>query len=182
MLNGSVRATVDRINNGTWPTYPDPQDRWASWYFANFGLNEQPLTGAGGAYSNPADTSTHTVTVFPGDDTPKYSFTLFTNYKFGGPLKGVTVGLGETWHSQEQYYSGVTHGSGQVETNAAGQLIVAYGPSEFNMDGFVKYDWKSWGHNQSIQLNVYNILDNKELNGFIFTPPITAKLTYGVRF
>ncbi len=182
VLNGSVRATVDRINNGTWPTYPYPQDMWASWYFANFGLNEQPLTGPGGAYSNPADTSTHTVSVFPGDDTPKYSYSLFTNLKLWGPLKGWTVGVGETWHSQEQYYSGVTHGSGQTETNAAGQLIVAYGPSQFNMDGFIKYDWKSWGYNQSVQVNVYNMLDDKELNGFIYTNPITAKVTYGIRF
>jgi outer membrane receptor protein involved in Fe transport len=183
VFTGSVDASVNRINNGTWPKYPYPQDMWAPWYFANFGLNEQPLTGAGGAYANPADTSTHTVNVFPGDDTPKYAYSLFENYKFhDGELRGLTIGLGESWHSQEQYYSGITHGSGQVETNAAGQLIVAYGPSQFNLDAFGKYEWRKGGYNQSIQLNVYNVLDNKELNGFIWTNPITAKLTYAISF
>lgn len=183
VLTANVHATVDRINNGTWPNYPyTAQDRWEPWFFANFGLNEQPLTGSGGAYSNPANTSTHVVNVFPGDDTPKYAYSVFENYKFSDRLKGLTVGVGESWHSQEEYYSGVTHGSGQVETNAAGQLIVAYGPSQFNLDAFIKYDWRSWGFTQSIQLNVYNLLDNKELNGFVWTNPLTAKLTYGVRF
>jgi iron complex outermembrane recepter protein len=182
VFNASVHASVDRINNGTWPKYPYPQDMWASWYFANFGLNEQPLTGPGGAYTNPADTSTHSVNVFPGDDTPKYAYSAFENYKFHDYLKGLTVGIGESWHSQEQYYSGVTHGSGQTETNAAGQLIVAYGPSQFNLDGFAKFEWKAGGYHQYLQANVYNILDDKELNGFIWTNPITAKVTYGVSF
>ncbi|HEY1765856.1 MAG TPA: hypothetical protein VGF85_13110, partial [Opitutaceae bacterium] len=183
VLSASIDATVRRINNGTWPNYPyTAQDRWEPWFFANFGLNEQPVSGAGGAYSNASDTSTHVVNVFPGDDSPKYSYSVFENYKFGGMLKGLTVGLGETWHSQEEYYSGVTHGSGQTETNAAGQLIVAYGPSQFNLDGFVKYEWTKWGYTQFAQFNIYNVLDNRELNGFIWTNPLTAKLTYGIKF
>jgi iron complex outermembrane recepter protein len=183
VFSASIDATVQRINNGTWPDYPYTQyDRWEPWFFANFGLNEQPLTGPGGAYSNPNDTSTHVVNVFPGDDSPKYAYSVFENYKFGGGLTGLTVGLGESWHSQEEYYSGVTHGSGQTETNAAGQLIVAYGPSQFNLDGFAKYEWKKWGYTQFVQFNIYNILDDKELNGFIWTNPLTAKLTYGIKF
>jgi len=88
----------------------------------------------------------------------------------------------QSWKSYSAPVGTVTHGSGQVETNAAGQLIVAYGPSQYNMDAFVKYDWKRWGYTQFVQLNVYNLLDDKELNGFIWTNPITAKLTYGVHF
>ncbi len=180
VFTASVHASVQRINNGTWPKYPYPADMWTPWYFDNFGLNGVPLNKV---YSDPTDSSTHTTTVAPGDDTPKYAYSLFENYKFdSGMLKGLTVGMGETWHSQEQYFSGITHGSGQVETNAKGFIIVAYGPSQFNLDAFAKYEWKSWGYTQFLQLNVYNVLDNKELNGFIRTNPITAKLGYGVRF
>jgi iron complex outermembrane recepter protein len=180
VFNASVDATVRRINNGTWPDYPSSADRWASWNFANFGLGELPLNQA---YTDPTNTSTHVDLVFPGDDSPKYAYSLFINYKFNrGELNGLTLGLGGNWHSQEQYYSGVTHGSGQVETNAAGQLIVAYGPSMFNMDAFAKYEWKRWGYHQFIQGNVYNVLDDKTLNGFVYTNPITAKLTYGISF
>jgi iron complex outermembrane receptor protein len=179
VLNANLKATVTRINNGTWPKYPFPQDMWASWYFANFGGEEEPLTVA---YKNPADTSTYVNNTFPGDDTPKYSVTLFANYKFSGMLKGWTVGLGGTWHSQEEYFSGVTHGSGQIETNSAGDLIVAYAPSEYFINAFVKYDWKSWGYNQFIQLNGYNLTNNNQLYGLIYNAPITGKLTYGIRF
>ncbi len=179
VINGSVKASVARINAGTWPDYPSTLDRWASWNFANFGLGELPLTAA---YTNPLNTSTHVDTVSPQDGFPKYSYDVFVNYKFGGQLKGWTIGAGGNWHSQEQYFSGVTHGSGQVETNAAGLIIVAYGPSEFNLDAFAKYEWRSWGHNQFAQLNVYNVLDNKDLNGLLYNVPITAKLTYGISF
>ncbi|GEM_PF-712141 len=180
VLTASVNASVQRINNGTWPKYPYAQDMWTPWYFDNFGLNGVPLNQV---YTNPQDTSTHQTTVAPGDDTPKYAYAMFENYKFdSGALKGLTVGLGETWHSQEQYFSGITHGSGQVETNAKGFIIVAYGPSMFNLDAFAKYEWKKWGYTQVLQLNVYNVLDDKELNGFIRTNPLTAKLSYGVRF
>ena len=179
VFTASVDASVNRINPGTWAKYPSPSDMWTPWYFDNFGLNGVPLDKV---YSNPADTSTHTTSVAPGDDTPKYSYALFENYKFGDSLKGLTVGLGETWHSQEQYFSGITHGSGQVETNAAGYIIVAYGPSMFNLDAFAKYEWKKWGYSQLVQVNVYNVLDDKTLNGFVRTNPTTAKLTYGIKF
>ena len=179
VLNASINATVTRINNGTWPKYPYPQDMWASWYFANFGGEEEPLTTA---YKNPADTSTYVNNTFPGDDSPKYSVALFTNYKFDGALKGWTVGIGGIWHSQEEYFSGVTHGSGQIETNAAGLLIVAYAPSEFFLNGFVKYEWKQWGYNQFLQLNAYNLTNNNQLYGLLYNEPLTAKLTYGIRF
>ena len=179
VVNANLRATVTRINAGTWPKYPSTLDRWASWNFANFGLGELPLAAA---YTNPLDTSTHVDTVSPQDDTPKYSYSAFINYKFGGSLKGYTVGIGGNWHSPEQYFSGVTHGSGQVETNAAGLIITASGPSQFSMDLFAKYEWRRWGHSQYLQVNVYNALDDKQLNGFIYTVPITAKLTYGIGF
>jgi iron complex outermembrane receptor protein len=67
VFNASVHATVNRINNGSWPDYPyTANDRWEPWFFANFGLNEQPLTGAGGAYSDPTNTSTPRRQRLPG--------------------------------------------------------------------------------------------------------------------
>jgi iron complex outermembrane recepter protein len=179
VFNANIDQTVTRINNGTWPKYPYPQDMWTSWYFANFGGEEEPLTQA---YKNPADTSTYVNNTYPGDDTPKYSTSLFANYKFNGPLKGWTVGVGGIWHSQSEYFSGVTHGSGQIETNALGQLIVAYAPSEYFINAFVKYEWKSWGYNQFIQLNGYNLNNNNQLYGLIYNQGISGRATYGIRF
>ena len=143
-------------------------------------MNE-PLTVA---YANPSDTSTRTsVGVYPGDDTPKYAYSLWANYKFtDGRLKGLTVGIGGTWHSQEEFYSGVTHGSGQTEINTAGQPIIAYSPSQLLLNLFAKYEWKRWGHNQFVQLNVNNLLNDQKLYGLIYSTPLTARIEYGIRF
>ncbi|HUL52186.1 MAG TPA: TonB-dependent receptor plug domain-containing protein [Opitutaceae bacterium] len=183
VLNGSVKATVNRLTLGQWQKYPYPQDRWAVWYFPNgsWGLFNQPLTVA---YTDPNDTSTRTNTgVFPGDDTPKYAFSMFANYKFlTGGLKGLTVGLGGNWHSQEAYFSGITHGSGQAEINTAGQPIVVYSPSQLLVNVFAKYAWKHGAHDQYVQLNVNNVLNDTKEYGLIFSSPITAKISYGIAF
>jgi iron complex outermembrane recepter protein len=179
VLNASLDSTVTRINNGTWPKYPYVQDMWASWNFANFGGEEEPLTQA---YKNPADTSTYVNNTYPGDDSPKYSVSLFSNYKLTGMLRGWTVGVGGTWHSQEEYFSGITHGSGQLETNALGQLIVAYAPSEYFINAFAKYEWKKWGYNQFIQVNGYNLTNNNQLYGLIYNDGISGRITYGIHF
>lgn len=182
VLTGSFNSTVTLINKGQWIKYPYPQDRWATWYFPNggFGLKGQTLAAA---YTNPADTSTRTNTgTFPGDDTPKTRVTLFANYKFGGSLKGWVAGAGGDWASERAYFSGVTHGSNQVQTDSNGKVIVLYTPSQLKVNAFVRKSWNSHGHDQSLQLNVDNLLNDTKLYGLIYNPPITAKLTYEVAF
>jgi outer membrane receptor protein involved in Fe transport len=182
VINGSVGAKVTRLNLGKWLKYPYPQDRWATWYFPNggFGLKGQPLNIA---YTDPTDTSTRTNTgVSPGDDTPEYAFSLFANYKFDGRFKGLTVGAGGTWHSKEEFFSGVTHGSGQVQTNVAGEPIIVYSPPQYLVNIFAKYEWNRWGHSQFVQLNVDNVLNDRKIYGLIYSQPLTAKLTYGIGF
>ena len=183
VFSGAVNSSVQLTNKGQWIKYPYPQDRWATWYFPNggFGLKGQTLAAA---YTDPTDTSTRTNTgVFPGDDTPRNRFTLFMNYKFGGSLKGWVVGAGGDWASKRAYFSGVTHGSNQVQTDASGKVIVLYMPSQLTVNAFVRKEWKSGGgHSQSVQLNVFNLLDDTKLYGLIYNPPITAHLSYEIGF
>ncbi len=182
VFNASIDGTVRRLNLGTWPKYPYPQDRWAVWYFQNggFGLNGQPLNVA---YTNPSDTSTRTnAGVYPGDDTPRYATDFFINYKLDRFIKGLAVGAGGQWHSQEEYFSGVTHGGQNIEQNAAGQTIIAYSPSQFTLNFMAKYTWKARGHFQYVQANVDNVLDDTKLYGLIYASPLTAKISYGVSF
>jgi outer membrane receptor for ferric coprogen and ferric-rhodotorulic acid len=120
--------------------------------------------------------------VFPGDDTPKYAADAYFNYKWSGKLKGLTTGIGGTWHSQEEFFSGVTHGGQNVEQNAAGLPIVAYSNSQLLMNIMAKYEWKDWGHRQYLQLNVDNIFDDQKLYGLIYSSPLMAKLSYGFAF
>jgi len=182
VLSASINNTVELINKGVWIKYPYPQDRWATWYFPNggFGLKGQTLAQA---YTDPSDTSTRTNTgVFPGDDTPKNRVTLFANYKFKGDLKGWTAGLGGDYASRRAYFSGITRGSGQVQTDSAGRTIVLYMPSQITVNGFVRRDWKSHGYEQSLSVNVYNVLNDQKLYGLIYNPPISARLSYEIAF
>ncbi|SDS45548.1 TonB-dependent receptor plug domain-containing protein [Opitutus sp. GAS368] len=182
VVSASINTSVQLINKGQWIKYPYPQDRWATWYFPNggFGLKGQTLAAA---YTDPTDTSTRTNTgTFPGDDTPKNRFTAFCNYKFRDSLKGWVAGAGVDWTSQRAYFSGVTHGSGQVQTDVNGKVIVLYSPSQMTVNGFVRREWKSGGYSQSLQLNIYNLLDDTKLYGSIYNPPITAHLTYDIAF
>jgi iron complex outermembrane receptor protein len=182
VLSGSFNSLVQLTNKGQWIKYPYPQDRWATWYFPNggFGLKGQTLAAA---YTDPTDTSTRTNTgTFPGDDTPKTRVTLFTNYKFTGDLKGWVCGIGGDWAAKRAYFSGVTHGSNQVQTDSAGHVIVLYMPSQLKVNAFVRKQWNSHGHNQSVQLNIDNLLNDTKLYGLIYNPPITAKLTYEIAF
>ena len=180
VLNVALGSKVLRVDPGLWAKYPSNLDPWTSWNHLYFGLGGQPITVA---YTNPLDTSTHTnVGVPPGDDTPEKSFSLFSNYKFAGNLKGLTTGLGLGWHSKEQYFSGVTHGSGQAETNAAHKPIIAYSPSKLNVDLFAKYTFKRDRREQFIQLNIGNLLDDTRIYGLIYNPPLSAKITYGMEF
>jgi outer membrane receptor protein involved in Fe transport len=182
VLHANVDSAVNRLNLGQWAQYPYPQDRWAVWYFQNggFGLDGQPLNVA---YTNPANTATRTnAGVFPGDDTPKYQYDFWMNYKFGDYFKGLSVGLGGDWHSQEEFFSGVTHGGQNIEQNAAGQPIVAYSPSQLTVNCMVKYEFRSYGHSQYVQLNVDNLLDDRKLYGLVYNTPLQAKISYGIGF
>jgi hypothetical protein len=182
VVSAAFNSSVKLINKGQWIKYPYPQDKWATWYFPNggFGLKGQTLAAA---YTNPADTSTRTNTgTFPGDDTPKNRYTVFTNYKFDGALKGVIAGIGGDWQSKRAYFSGVTHGSGQVQTDNTGKVIVLYTPSQLSVNLFVRKEWKADGRNQYLQLNIDNVLNDQKRYGLIYNPPISAKLTYGMAF
>lgn len=183
MLTASIDSTVRRLSAGTWPKYPYPQDRWASWYFPNGGFG---LVGAtlAEAYGDPTDTSSHKTLLYPGDDTPKNSASALVKYRFSNnsSLKGVSVGLGGNWHSSQVIFSGLTHGASQAQYTTDGKLLILTAPSQLTLNAFVKYDFKSYGHSQYVQANVDNLLDDRKLYGLIYKTPLTAKLSYGIGF
>ncbi|HEY9155395.1 MAG TPA: TonB-dependent receptor plug domain-containing protein, partial [Opitutaceae bacterium] len=174
---------VAQTNFGTWAKEVG-NDPYAIWYFQNSSWGLEGLSLAQ-AYTNPSDTSTRNTSAgqAAGDDTPKFHFDAFGNYHFtDGPLKGFSFGLGGYWESKRQYESGVTHGSGQLITDAAGHLVVLYTPSRFDIDLMAKYEWKAAGHDWNAQLNVYNLLDDTKQYGLIYSAPLTARVSVGVRF
>ncbi|HYD84344.1 MAG TPA: hypothetical protein VEA63_09830, partial [Opitutus sp.] len=182
VFSGAFGTKVQLIDKGKWIKYPYPQDRWATWYFPNggFGLKGQTLQEA---YTDPTDTSTRTNSgVFPGDDTPENRFSIFANYKFKDALKGWIVGAGGDWQSKRAYFSGVTHGSGQVQTDVDGELIVLYMPEQWTLNAFVRKEWRRGRYDHSVQLNVDNVINDRDLYGQIYMAPISARITYQVGF
>lgn len=189
VVNAAV-TEVQRLNFGQWMAYPYREDRWAVWNFNNgswgtLGLPCSEVYGDPGSGTlGPATETRTSAGQAAGDDTPKYHYDFWANYRFDeGFLKGLTVGLGAYWESKRQYMSGVSHGSGQLILDGAGELLVLYTPERYNIDAMVRYDWRdSRERSHSLQLNVANVLDDRDLYGLIYSAPLNARLTYGLRF
>lgn len=163
-----------------------PQDRWAVWYFPNtdWGLTGKPLATV---YANPQDTSTWTGVGYGSgerqDDTPENSASVWANYQFlKGTLKGLATAIGGTWESPREYQSGITHGGGQRITDKNGNVIVLKTPDRYNVDLMIKYAFTLRRHEASVQLNVYNLLDDRKLYGLMYSAPRSMRLTMAYHF
>jgi outer membrane receptor protein involved in Fe transport len=173
-------------NAGQFAKSPNPQDRWAVWYFPNtdWGLTGKPI---GTVYTDAQDTSTWTGIGYGTgerqDDTPEHSVSVWSNYIFDkGALKGLAIGLGGNWESPREYQSGITHGGGQRVTDKNGNLVILKTPERYNLDFMVRYAFKLAERDAHVQLNVYNALNDQKLYGLIYAAPISARLEFGYRF
>ncbi len=175
------------LNVGTFPRHPAENDRWANWYFpdGSWGLSGFPLEEA---YSNPYDSSSWTGAGYLGigsdDDTPEHSAAVWGTYKFAqdGPLAGLTVGFGGQWESEREFVSARTDGSGQLQVDADGNPIALYTDPRLNLDLMVSYNFTMMERPTRVQLNVNNVLDDKDQYGLGFAPGISARLEFGMEF
>ncbi|MDP1580596.1 MAG: TonB-dependent receptor plug domain-containing protein [Candidatus Didemnitutus sp.] len=173
-------------NPGKFIKYPHPQNRWAVWYFpdGNWGLTGYKLNEV---YTDPSDTSTWTGIGWGAgqsrDDTPAHSVSAWANYRFtsGDRLKGLELGLGGQWESEREYFSGITV-AGQKQTNAVGQLIVLKHKPRLNLDLMARYPFKVRDNDAYLQLNVNNVMNDKDLYGLIYAPGRSVRLEFGYTF
>jgi len=100
------------------------------------------------------------------DQIREWRWNLFTNYQFDqdSRLKGWTIGGGARWQDE------VAIGHPQIfdsELNAYKPDITNphFGPSEFNVDTFVRYRTKIWDDkvDMTVTLNIRNLLDDDDL-------------------
>lgn len=171
---------------GQFAKSPNPQDRWAVWYFPNtdWGLTGKPLSTV---YRDPQDTSSWTGIGYgtgeKQDDTPEHQVSVWANYQFTRSLlKGLTVGVGGFWESPREYMSGITHGGGQRVTDKDGNLVVLSTARRFNVDVMARYEFKFRERDTSVQLNVTNLLNDQKLYGLIYAAPTSARLEISQRF
>ncbi|HEX4893208.1 MAG TPA: hypothetical protein VFV47_07950, partial [Hyphomicrobiaceae bacterium] len=156
------------------------------WYFpdSNWGLTGYQLAQV---YTNAADTSTWTGIGWGAgqsrDDTPKHSVSAWANYRFTGEgrLKGLQVGFGGQWDSEREYFSGITV-AGQKQTNGNGQLTILKHKARLNLDLMARYPFKVRGKDAYVQLNAYNIADDKDLYGLIYAPGRSVRMEFGYSF
>ncbi|MDP1580348.1 MAG: TonB-dependent receptor plug domain-containing protein [Candidatus Didemnitutus sp.] len=165
------------LNAQAWPKYPYPQDRWAIWY--------APITWAATAgrplsqvYTDPNDTSTFIAfgAGLPLDDTPKNQGSVWLNYKFDtvASLKGFSVGAGAFYESERSVYP--AYGRNALDTQ--GKPIFVSTPSRLTINAMMKYDFLLRGRESSVQLNVENVLNDRDLYGFIYASPRRMQLTF----
>jgi len=172
-------------NPGKFIKYPHPENRWAIWYFpdSNWGLTGYDLEEV---YTDPSDTSTWTGIGWGAgqsrDDTPKHAVSAWASYRFtSGALNGLVFGLGGQWESEREYFSGVTV-AGQKQTNGKGELTILKHDPRLNVDLMVRYPFKLREHDAWVQLNVYNVANDKDLYGLIYAPGRSARLEFGYSF
>ncbi|MBA4136405.1 MAG: hypothetical protein C0518_03710 [Opitutus sp.] len=173
-------------NPGKFIRYPHPENRWAVWYFpdSNWGLTGYDLDEV---YTDPSDTSTWTGIGWGAgqsrDDTPKHSVSFWSHYTFqkGDRLKGLEVGLGGQWESEREYFSGITV-AGQKQTNGRGELTILKHKARLNLDLMVRYPFKLRERDAYVQLNVFNVQNDKDLYGLIYAPGRSARLEFGYQF
>ncbi len=172
-------------NPGKFIKYPHPENRWAIWYFpdSNWGLTGYDLEEV---YTDPSDTSTWTGIGWGAgqsrDDTPEHAVSAWASYRFtSGALNGLVFGLGGQWESEREYFSGVTV-AGQKQTNGKGELTILKHDPRLNVDLMVRYPFKIRDHDAWVQLNVYNVANDKDLYGLIYAPGRSARLELGYAF
>ncbi len=186
-----VLATYSRldrrtVNVGKFPRYPYPQDRWANWYFpdGSWGLSGFPLNEA---YGDPTDTSTWKGAGYLGvgsdDDTPKHAATAWATYVFtDGSMKGLVLGLGGQWESEREFVSARTDGSGQLQVDQNGRPIALYTDPRLNMDAMARYEFKWNNRPARVQVNINNLLNDKDQYGLGFAPGLSARIEFGMVF
>ncbi len=181
-------ANTKRVitNPGKFIRYPNPENRWAIWYFpdSNWGLTGYDLDEV---YGDPSDTSTWTGIGWGAgqsrDDTPKHSVSAWASYqvKNAGRLTGLQFGLGGQWDSEREYFSGITV-AGQKQTNGKGELTVLKHKARLNLDMMVRYPFKLRDRDAYVQLNATNILDDDDLYGLIYAPGRNVRFEFGYTF
>ena len=112
------------------------------------------------------------------DDTPEDHATLWMNYKFtNGALKGLSVGAGGWWEGERSIYPAY----GQNALDNDGNPIFLSTQARTSISAMVKYDFSFHGRETSVQLNVDNVANDRDLYGFIYSAPRRWQLTLSHR-
>lgn len=194
-------ARVERKVSGPYRYVKVPDalnDPFAIWYFPTVGWGTFTGESAADTYRDPSDTSTYlgkglVIIGAALDDTPEHTASLWTKYRVERieALKGLSIGLGMNYESKRQYYSGVTPdgtavGSSRVDPATGRRISIpattVYTPDSFRMSLMLNYQTTIGDRPAQFQVNVDNLLDDKDLYGFLYAEGRTLRASVSVEF
>ena len=94
----------------------------------------------------------------------------------------MTFGLGGQYESEREFISARTDGSGQLQVDANGNPIALYTDPRTNIDAMISYNFDFMERESRIQLNVNNLMDDRDQYGLGFAGGISARLEFGMVF
>ncbi|HYD84301.1 MAG TPA: hypothetical protein VEA63_09615, partial [Opitutus sp.] len=101
--------------------------------------------------------------------------TLWVNYKFtGNALEGLSIGAGGWWEDERSIYPAY----GQNALDSDGNPIFLSAKERTSISAMVKYEFMFRGRPSSVQLNVDNVLNDRDLYGFIYAAPRRWQITF----
>lgn len=188
-------ARVERkITTPTYQFVSAPYWPFAPWYsqdgyYGTLGYNRPPTE----AYGDVADTTTYQSPIpefqQAADDTPENSASIWSNYSFnnGGPLQGLSVGLGGNWQDKRQWFTGFTGGGGNITTveteNGDRELAQLWTDERIEVNGYVSYERRiNDSYDWRLALNIDNMLNDPSRYGELFAPGVTWRVSTGLTF
>jgi iron complex outermembrane receptor protein len=154
---------------------------------------ESPVGKYGGGpvsnFSDPLDSSTYNRSFGTGlalDDSPHDTYTMWSHYKFTtGIIKNSSFGLGIRYEGPRDFLGG------EQSITTDGTLLKPYlnqaeryepSDSRLNVDLSLSHSLKFGRREVSMQLNVFNLLDNQQLYGDIYNTPRSMRFSIGTKF
>ena len=178
---------------GSFVTYPYAEgnwDRWATWYFpnSNWGLAgvDPNVAYPGGPEGLPSQDTADWAGIGWGkgqslDDTPQHAVSWWATWRFKERFDGLQLGLGGSWQSKREYASEFTS-AGQKKQNETGTSIKAFTDPRLTINGMVKYTWEVKGRDTFLQLNIDNLLNDRDQYGLLYAPGLSWRLQAGMQF
>lgn len=142
-------------------------------------------------YDDVEDTSSYNQTVpeygRAADDTPENQVTVWARYNLSHMSEALskwTIGGGMIWEDKRPWFTGFTSGGGNIELiEGTRELVELWTDDRWRFDAFVEYKTRiNDDYDLRLQLNVNNVLDDRDQYGYVYAPGRSVRFFMGLDF